>query len=109
MCPLPIRVGVLERIVHAVGIAVEVLGAAWVLHEIVHGEEGAGDGIIDPAVHVDESVTHQMLMSGKAAVEKQGGGLSDGGPAAEMVGMDVVEPVVCETLLHVPEIILSGG
>jgi hypothetical protein len=26
-----------------------------------------------------------------------------------VVGMDVIEPVVCETLLHVPEIILSGG
>ena len=77
-----------------------------------------------------------MLVSGEAAVEEQGGGLreggavavvgrapgvethilhhqsvafGDGGPAAEMVGMDVIEPVVCETFLHVPQIVLSGG
>ena len=136
MRPFPVRIGVFQRVVHAVGVPVEVLGAARILHVVVHREEGAGDGVIDPSVHVDEPVTHQMLVSGEAAVEEQGGGLyqaravavvgrapgvethvlhhqsvavGDGGPAAEMVGMDVVEPVVCETLLHVPEIILSGG
>ena len=58
MCPLPIRISVFQRVVHAVGIPVEVLGAARVLHVVVHREEGAGDGVIDTSVHVDEPVTH---------------------------------------------------
>ena len=132
MRPFPVRVGVLQRVVQAVGIPVEVLGATRVLHEVVHRKEGAGDGVIDPSVHVDEPVTHQMLVAGEAAVEEQGGGLreggavavvgrapgvethilhhqsvavGDGGPTAEMVGMDIV---VCESLLHVPKVVLSG-
>ncbi len=149
MCPLPIWVGVLQRVVHAVGISVEVLGAAWILHVVVNREEGAGDGVIDPAVHVDESEVRQMLVSGEAAVVAQGlgwhpagvaalvgcspgieehvlhhhaGPVGDGGPAAEVVGVDVidargvntfddagetVEPVVCKTLLHVLKLLFS--
>ena len=60
MRPLPVGVSVLQRVVQAVGIPVEVLRAAGVLHVVVHGEEGAGDG----------------------------------GPAAEVVGVDVIETVV---------------
>ena len=54
-------------------------------------------------------IKNVFVLSGEAAVEEQGGGLREGGPAAEMVGMDVIEPVVCETFLHVPQIVLSGG
>ena len=73
------------------------------------------DGVVEAGVGVDDVNKVVMLMAGEAAVEGEPDlGLLDGVlvlvqhllPAAQMVGMDTV---VCESLLHVPEIVLSGG
>lgn len=96
------------------------MGVGGVLHVVVNREEAAGDGVVNPSVHVDEVELHHVLVPREAAVEEQredrrglaawgdvvgraprvephvlhhvavpGG---EGGPAAQMVGMDVVHP-----------------
>ena len=93
----PVRVSVLERVVHAIGIPVEALRAARVLNKVVHREEGAGDGIIDAPVHVDEPEGHHVLVSGESPVE---GERSPGLPGVPGGEAHAVAPGVEVGLLH---------
>ena len=69
LLPPSARVGVAQRVVHAVGVAVEALRVAGLLHVAVDGEERTHHGVVHPAVHVDEAEDDQMLLPGVATVE----------------------------------------
>ena len=62
-----------QWVVQAVGISIETLRIAGALHIVVHREEAAGEGVVHSSVHVDETEIEQVLVSGEAAVEEQGG------------------------------------
>ena len=72
-CGLPrapsARVNIAQRVVHAVGVAVEALGTRRVLDETVGGEEGNGERVVHLPVHVDQPETGKVLVAGEAAVE----------------------------------------
>ena len=60
-------VGVGERVVVGVGVAVEALGTVGRLDKGVGGEEASEGGVVDPAVHVDQPDAVEMLVAGEAA------------------------------------------
>ncbi len=61
MPEFPAWVIVLQRVVQAVAVSVEVLAVPRLLHIVVGAEEAGGDGVVEPAVHVyqAEVVQHQ--------------------------------------------------
>ena len=67
--PPSARVCVAQRVVHAVGVAVEALCSGGVVNESIDGEERTHLRVVHPAVHVDEAEGGDVLVQGVAAVE----------------------------------------
>ena len=67
MRPLPIRVGVLQRVVHAVAVPVEGLREVGSLNKRVGGEEASDGGVVETGVGVDDVQEVVMLVAGEAA------------------------------------------
>lgn len=63
------RVCVFQRVVQAVGIAVEVLRVVGALHKGIHREERRHHGVVATAVHVNQAEGCQVLMACVASVE----------------------------------------
>jgi len=96
------RVGETQRVVAAVGIAVEGLGAGGVLHVGIHGEESTGQRVVAAAVHVDEAEARDVLMARVAAVKH---GMSRRAAAPCFRIPQVAPGVEGELLLHVAFIV----
>ena len=91
------RVGVLERVEHAVGVAVEALGVLWALDVLVDGEERGHHGVVHAAVHINQAEVVEMLVPREAAVEHG----YIGEAAAPGIGIAEVAPrVKAQALLH---------
>ena len=117
---LPRWVGVLERVVQAVGVPVEVLAVGGFLHVVVGGEEAAELVVVEPAVHVHQPVLREHLMPSEAPreghlVERHRGlapcvvghlhhrrslAVDDPHHAAHVVGEDAEVPEVVVVLLQ---------
>ena len=65
----PRRVGISERVVAAIGVAVEGLGACRVLNVGVHRKETARQGIVASSIHVNEAEGRHVFVACEAAVE----------------------------------------
>ena len=92
------RVGEAQRVVAAVGIAVEGLGAGGILHVGVHREESTGQRVVAAAVHVDEAEARDVLMTCIATVTH---GLSRRATAPCFWIPQVTPGIVAQLLLHV--------
>jgi len=91
-----------QRVVHAVGVSVEALGARRVLHVPVGREEGGRGGVVHAPVHVDEAEQREILVTGEAAVEHGLSKATGSGvvhPGARIAG--IAPCVVAQALLHV--------
>ena len=64
----PVQVHISQRIVQAVGVAVEALRALGLLHLGVGAEETAQSGVVEPRVHVHQPEPWQVLVTGEAMV-----------------------------------------
>lgn len=102
----PCRVGVLERVEHAVGVAVEALGVLGTLNALVHREKHRHHGVVHPPVHVDQTEVVEMLVSGESPVEHRG---AREAPAPRVRVAEVTPGVKTKSLLHGAVGIGDGG
>ena len=70
------RVGVFQRVVQAIRIAVEALRVVGTLHVGIHREERRHLRVVHTAVHVDQSEGIEMLVAGEPPVEHRRGQLT---------------------------------
>ena len=79
MHPLPIRIRISQRIIISIAITVEVLGVAGVLDVVVGREHPSQIGVVESAVHIYQTESIQMFVSGVASVESEVGVFYFGG------------------------------
>lgn len=72
MNPFPTRISIFQWIVQAIGIPVEILRVVGALNVVVGREEGRHVGVVDTAVHVDETEVVEVLVQSVTAVERGG-------------------------------------
>ena len=63
------RVGVHQRVIEAVGVAVVALGVEWACYVPIGAEEPLQIRIVQPTVHVDQPEARHTLVAGVAPVE----------------------------------------
>ena len=63
---LPILIRILQRIVEAVGVPVEVLRGGGILDEGVRAEESPEERVVDARIGVYQAATHDVFVSGVA-------------------------------------------
>ena len=66
----PVQVHIAQRVVQAVGVTVEPLGAVGLLHLGVGAEETPQGGVVEPGVHVHQPAPRQVLVTGEAAPQQ---------------------------------------
>ncbi len=98
MPELPVRIHIFQRVVQAVGVAVEALREVRALDVVVGREETAHHGVVHPAVHINQAEAVQVLVPREAAVEHG----SAGKAAAPGVGVarGASAGRVCRTVGH---------
>jgi len=106
LLPPSARVGVAQRVVHAVGVAVEALCSGGVVNESIDGEERAHHWVVHAPVHVDEADMVIVLMQGVAAAEGCFDRLSNRG-IAKANGVAAAAPSVVAQPLH--GVAVDGG
>jgi len=96
------RVGVAQRVVGAIGVAVEALRVGGVLHVGVHREEAARQRVVAASVHVDEAEAGHVFLACEASVEHQRRGWLVGRVVEPRFGVAACTPrVIREFLLYV--------
>ena len=101
------RVDILQRIVHAIGIAVEALGVFGALHVGIHREERRHLRVIHAAVHVDQAESIQVLVSGEATVEHRLGQLAPSTPS--LSAPKVAPGIETQLLLYIALVVSNRG
>ena len=93
------RVSILQRIVEAIGVAVETLRVVGALHIGIHREERRHLWVVHAAIHVNQTEGIEMLMASKATVEHGRGQLARSLPGLRVAA--VAPSVKAQLLLHI--------
>ena len=106
----PRRVGISERVVAAIGVAVEGLGACRVLHVGVHREEAARKRIVAAAVHVNQAEGRHVFVASITPIKHRGFDKLRDRVARPSIGVAKVAPgIEAQFLLNVALVIGYRG
>lgn len=85
---VPARIGIFQRVIQYIAVAVIALAVIWCLYDGVGGEEAAEMRVVDATIHVYQADRVEVFVAGEAAL---GIGLEGGEGTAVVGGVEGVE------------------